>query len=138
VVKAVELDAVEPDEAEPKVVPVGAAEPEAPQAGADKQASPLDLRKISLHPQVCDQASNLLLQISANPNVLTRNAAGELVLNGEPVHGSNFDAIDTAAFTVNKLPNLPGTESFIRGLRMLNVRMSALSSRHFVKAFAAT
>ena len=137
-VKAPVADAVEPDAAEPEVAPVAAPAVDEKPADANVPAAPFDLRKIGLHPQVRDKASKLLLQISANPDVLTRNAAGELVLYGEPVHGSDFDAIFTAAFTANKMPDLPGTESFFRGLRTLNVRKSALSSRHFVKAFAAT
>ena len=73
-----------------------------------------------------DKASNLLLTIAANPDVLSRNEAGELVLYGEPVVDSNFDAIIKAAFTANSEPNLPGIESFFRGLRSLNVKRSAL------------
>ena len=136
-VKAPEAEAAEPAlDDEPVVAPVDAAKPE--QAAVKEPASPLDLRKINLHPQVRDKASKLLLLISANPDVLTRNAAGELVLYGQPVPGTDFDSIFTAAFTGNKQPDLPGTDSFFRGLRTLNVRKSAMSSRHFIKAFAAT
>ena len=52
--------------------------------------------------------------------------------------GSNFDAIIKAAFTGNSEPNLPGIDSFFRGLQTLNVKRSALSSRNFDQAFAAT
>ena len=99
---------------------------------------PIDLTKIHLHPTVKAKADKLLQTITANPQILSRNAAGELVLYGEPVHGSDFDAIFSAAFTANKVPNMPGTDSFFKGLRSLRVRKSALSSRHFVKAFGET
>ena len=84
------------------------------------------------------KAANLLLKITANPNVLSRNAAGELVLYGEPVVGSDFDAIFQAAFTGNSATDLPGTDSFFRGLRTLRVSQNALSSRNFVKAYGST
>ena len=101
-------------------------------------AGPLDLRTINVHPQMQDKAFKLLLTIAANPDVLSRNAVCELVLYGEPVVSSNFDAIIKAALTANSEPNLPGVDSFFRGLRTLNVKRSALSSRNFVQAFAAT
>ena len=70
--------------------------------------------------------------------MLSRNAAGELVLYGEPVVGSDFYAIFQAAFTGNSAPDLPGTDSFFRCLRTLRVSKSALSSRNFVKAYGST
>ena len=104
----------------------------------DVVQGPIDLSKINLHPTVKAKAEKLLQTITDNPQILSRNAAGELVLYGEPVHGSDFDAIFSAAFTANKVPNMPGTDSFFKGLRTLHVRKTALSSRHFVKAFGET
>ena len=89
-------------------------------------------------PNVRAKAANLLLKITANPQVMSRNAAGELVLYGEPMVGSNFDAIFQAAFTGNGPTDLPGTDSFFRGLRTLRVSKNALSSRNFVKAYGST
>ena len=60
------------------------------------------------------------------------------MLYGEPVVGSDFDAIFQAAFTGNSLPDLPGTDSFFRGLRTMRVSKNALSSRNFVKAYGST
>ena len=98
----------------------------------------MDIRSIKLQPNVRAKAANLLLKITANPQVLSLNAVGELVLYGEPVVGSDFDAIFQAAFTENSAPDLPGTDSFFRGLRTLRVSTNALSSPNFVKAFGLT
>ena len=38
--------------------------------------SPMDIRSIKLQPNVRAKAANLLLKITANPQVLSRNAAG--------------------------------------------------------------
>ena len=132
----------------PEAVPVDNEEPVQDEAAAyDNQApvvapktppGPLDLRTINVHPQMRNKATKLLLTIAANPDVLSRNAAGELVLYGEPVVGSNFDAIIKAVFTANSESNIPGVDSFFRGLRTLKVKRSALSLRNFVQAFAAT
>ena len=99
----------------------------APGAPPASRTSPMDIRSIKLQPNVRTKAANLLLKIRANPQVMLRNAAGELVLYGEPVVGSNFDAIFQAAFTGNSTTDLPKTDSFFRGLRMLRVSKSALS-----------
>ena len=98
----------------------------------------MDIRSIKLQPNVRAKAANLLLKITANPQVLSRNAAGELVLYGEPVVGSDFDAFFQAAYTENNAIDLPGTDSFFRGLRTLRVSKNALSSRNFVKAYGST
>ena len=126
-------DAPEADDAAPPEAQV-----EQPVIEEDVMHGPIDLSKIHLHPTVKPKADKLLQTITDNPQILSRNAAGELVLYGEPVHGSDFDAIFSAAFTANKVPNMPGAESFFKGLRTLHVRKSALSSRHFVKAFGET
>ena len=52
--------------------------------------------------------------------------------------GSDFDAIFKAAFTGNSATDLPGMDSFLRGLRTLRVSKNALSSRNFVKAYGST
>ena len=125
-----------PEDAAAEDIEEQAVEPDA--NPALEQPSPLDARIRKLHPLVRTKASNLLNTITANPEVLSRNASGELVLNGDAVHGSNFDKIFTAAFTANKIPDMVGTDSFFQGLRTLHIGKSALSSRHFVKALAAT
>ena len=83
----------------------------APAAPPVTPTSPMDTRSIKLQPNVRAKAANLLLKITANPKVLSRNAAAELVLYGEPVIGSDFDAIFQAAFTGNSATDLPGTDS---------------------------
>ena len=83
------------------------------------------------------KAANLLLKITADQQVLSRNAAGELVLYGEPVVGSDFGAIFQTAFTGKSAPDLPGADSFFRGLRTLRVFKNALSLRNFVKAYGS-
>ena len=77
----------------------------APVVAPKTPAGPLDLRTLNVHPQMREKASKLLLTIAANPDVLSRNAAGELVLYDKPVVNSNFDAIIKAAFTANSEPN---------------------------------
>ena len=57
----------------------------------------MDIRSIKLIPNVRAKAANLLLKITAKPQMLSRNAAGKLVLYGEPVVESDFDAIFQAA-----------------------------------------
>ena len=111
---------------------------QAPGAQPASPASPLDIRLIKLEPNVRAKAANHLLKITTNLQVLSRNAAGALVLYSEPVVGSYFDAIFQAAFTGNSSTDLPGTDSFFRGLRTLRVSMNALSSRNFVKAYGST
>ena len=117
--------------AEQVAIPATAAPPVSP-------TSPMDIRSIKLQPNVRAKAANLLLKITANPQVMSRNAAGELVLYGEPVVGSDFDAIFQAVFTGNSATDLPGTDSVFRGLRTLRVSKNALSSRNFVKAYGST
>ena len=60
------------------------------------------------------------------------------MLYGEPIVGSDFDAIFQAAFKGNSATDLSGTDSFFRGLRTLRVSKNALSSRNFVKAYGST
>ena len=98
----------------------------------------MDIRSIKLQPNVRAKAANLLLEITANPQVMSQNAAGELMLYGEPVVGSNFDAIFQAAFTGNSTTDLHEKDSFFRGLRTLRVSKNALLSRNFVKAYGST
>ena len=117
--------------AEQEATPAPAAPPVTP-------TSPMDIRSIKLQPNVCAKAANLLLKITTNPQVLSRNAAGKLVLYGEPVVGSDFDAIFQAPFTGNSAIDLPGLESLFRGFRTLRVSKNALSSRIFVKAYGST
>ena len=110
----------------------------APGAPLALPTSPINIRSIKLQPNVRAKAANLLLTITANPQVMSRNATGELVLYGEPVVGSNFDAIFQAAFTGNSTTDLFWTDSFFKGLRTLRVSKSALLSRNFVKAYGST
>ena len=78
---AAEVEApAEATPAEQEATPAPAAQPVSP-------TSPLDIRFIKLQPNVRAKVGNLLLKITANPNMLSRNAAGELVLYGEPVVG---------------------------------------------------
>ena len=141
ILKQCDPDAQDKDIEEPPIAQAEVdAEPEIEAEAKEEveQNSPLDLRIKKLHPLVRAKAAKLLQTITTNPNVLARNEAGELMLNGEAVHGSNFDKIFSAAFTANKIPDLAGTDSFFKGLRILHVGKSALSSRHFVRALATT
>ena len=84
--------AAEEATAEQEATPSLAAPPVSP-------TSPTDIRSIKLQSNVRAKAANLLLKITANLQVLSRYAAGELVLYGDPVVGSDFDAIFQGAFT---------------------------------------
>lgn len=69
---------------------------------------------------------------------MSRNAAGLLILYGNPVNRSDIDDIFSGALTANKEPNMPRTDSFVKGLRTCHVRTTVLSSQHFLKAFGKT
>ena len=107
----------------------------APVAPHVSPTSPINIRSIKLQPNVRAKAANLPLKITANPQALSRNAASELVLYGEPLVGSDFDAIFQASLTRNSEPDLPEINSFFGGLNTLRMSRNALSLRNFVKAY---
>ena len=69
----------------------------------------MDIRSIKLQPNVRAKVSKLQLKITANKKMQSYNAAGELMLYGEPFVVSDFDEIFQVAFTGNSVPDLPRT-----------------------------
>ena len=68
------------DHEEPIQDDAAAHEDLAPVVAPKTPAGFLNIRTLNVHPQMRDKASKLLLTIAANHYLLSRNAAGELVL----------------------------------------------------------
>ena len=65
-----------------------------------------------------DKAFKEMLIITANPDVLSRNAVGEFVLEGEPAVRSNLYEIFKAAFLYFLEPNLFLFNRFLSGFEL--------------------
>ena len=78
------------------------------------------------------------MKITANPQVLSYNAAGDVVASGKLLMESDVNTIFKAAFTENSAADLPIMDRFFRGLRTLQVSKNALSPRNLVNAYGST
>lgn len=83
------------------------------------------------------KALDLMEKFSANPQVIARNADGELVVNGQAVPGSDFNKLYKTMFTGNGSATMTGMPELLGAMRQLQVSSAEVVSVPVKKAMSA-
>lgn len=128
----------------PPNAPAPAPVPNAPMAAAadpgGEQEEPMAIavRNMGVQPMYENKARRLLHKIRLNPGVLNHNEAGEIVVNGNPIHGSSFNAIFSSMVTANPDLHQPGLDQFLGALHTMGVKEEELSAKSLKSKFTRT
>ena len=113
---------VEPTEAKVKAEPKTKPEPIAIQNDDAKVVAP-------------QKADKLMDLIGNNPNIIRRNDANEMEVNGRAVPGTDFDELYANLFSPHGTQHLPGMPELIGALRQLNVESKDIVSHPIQAAY---
>ena len=101
-----------------------------PQTPAQKPHENTIIDELHLPITMIPKAERLLERFSRNADVISKNAEGELVLNGEAIPKSNFVELVGSLFKKNKNAGLEmtGMKDLFAGMRHLNISPRSFSS----------
>ena len=85
--------------------------------------------------KVIQQHNKLMDLIGNNPNIIRRNDANEMEVNGRAVPGTDFDELYANLFSPHGTQHLPGMAELIGALRQLNVEGKDIVSHPIQAAF---
>ena len=102
----------------------------------DDKPAPLTIQQFGIQRMYEPKAKKLLLKITGHSDILTRNAAGEMVVHGKAEQGTNFDSLFKSMVTQKPNLNQPGIDTFLDALRSMGVRYNELSSKAMQEKFA--
>ena len=85
--------------------------------------------------KVTQQHNKLMDLIGNNPNIIRRNDANEMEVNGRAVPGTDFDELYANLFSPHGTQHLPGMVELIGALRQLNVDGKDIVSHPIQAAF---
>jgi hypothetical protein len=95
----------------------------------DAKPAPLTIQQFGIQRMYEPKAKKLLLKITQHSDILTRNAAGEIVVHGKAEPGTNFDTLFKTMVTQKPNLNQHGIDKFLEALRSMGVRYNELSSK---------
>jgi hypothetical protein len=87
------------------------------------------VRHIGIPPMYENKARKLFSKILDHPNILKRNAVGEIVVNGVVVPNSNFNSLIKSMVSPYSDLNQTGVDSFMDALHQIGVRLIELSGK---------
>ena len=93
------------------------------------------LRGLTIQPMFRAKAERLMQKILGGRNVLTRNDAGEMVIDGHAEPGTNFNQLFENSVKRGADRHLPGIEKFFHALKRLGVRPEELSGHRIQERF---
>ena len=115
--------------------PIVKEEPEPKEVKKETAESGLDVSSLKIQKNFKERALNLMKTFSDSKGVISRNDNNELVVNGKPVQGSNFNELYTALFTPSASATRVGMSELLAGMRQLGLTKSEIVSGPIKKAF---
>lgn len=116
---------VEPTEAKAKTEP----------ADANVKQEPIVNHNAAVKIDQPQKADKLMDLIGNNPNIIRRNDANEMEVNGRAVPGTDFDELYANLFSPHGTQHLPGMAEMIGALRQLNVESKDIVSHPIQAAY---
>ena len=108
------------------------AKPE-PTAGAKQE--PIAIRNEDVTVVQPQKADKLMELLGNNPNIIRRNDANEMEVNGRAVPGTDYDELYANLFSPHGTQHLPGMAELIGALRQLNVEGKDIVSHPIQAAY---
>lgn len=87
------------------------------------------IEKLDINPMYRNKAIKLLTKIEKNPDILTYNKDKQVIINGKPITGTDFETLFKSM--ISPSPNLDqvGIDSFMGALHEIGVKPSELSGK---------
>ena len=113
-----------------------------PESGPEDIPDPLSptskkVRHLGVKGQYERKARNVMLKINQHPEIIKANRDGELVVNDQPVPGSNFASLFRSVFSRTHDLQQPGINQFLGALRQIGVHSKELSGRAVQDVFGS-
>jgi hypothetical protein len=121
--------AIKSDASAKEVPPTESADELDDNDGGDDVPPAEAVRHIGIPPMYENKARKLFTKILDHPNILKRNAAGEMVVNGVVVPNSNFNSLFKSMVSSDSDLNQTGVDSFMDALHQIGVRPDELSGK---------
>lgn len=102
----------------------------------DEKPTALTIQQFGIKRMYEPKAKNLLMKITHHPDILTRNNAGEIVVQGKAEPGTDFDTLFKSMVAPNPNLNQPGIDQFLDALKRIGVGYNELSSKALQQKYA--
>ena len=96
----------------------------------------ITVSKIGIKPMYQQKASKLLTKITSNPDILSRNEAGEMVVFGKAEPGTDFNNLLKSMVNDTRDLKQPGMDKWLDALKTIGVKANELSGQELRKIYS--